>query len=365
MATIADVAKLAGVSVGTVSHVLNGSVPVSPDLCARVRSAIHKLDYHPSEIARSLTIRRTRMLGMVIPDITNPFYPQLVRGAEDAALERHYSLIVFNTDDTGERERYVFSVLRRRRVDGILLAVAPNAGDPVHIKKTVRAGIHIVCVDRGPLGLAMDSVLVDNVGGTLECVRHLLSLGHRRIAIITGPLTLQTAHERLEGYKKALAETTIPVEAELIRDGNFRAEGGYRAALELLTLGNRPSALFVSNAPMTFGALKALRELGLQCPRDIAVAMFDEVPYPDLFEPQLTCVSQPIYNIGYTAAELLIRRIESGNVREGPRVELRLPTELKIRESTISKPGNQTPSPSERVGESSVLPESVPISAHS
>jgi LacI family transcriptional regulator len=337
--TITDVAKLAGVSVGTVSHVLNGTVPVSPDLCARVRSAIRKLDYHPSEVARSLTNRRTGMLGIVIPDLTNPFFPQLVRGAEDAALEHHQSLIVFNTDERAEREQYLFSVLRRRRVDGILLAAAPNTGDLAHIKRTLRAGIPIVCVDRGPLGLSTDSVLVDNIGGAYECIRHLLSLGHRRIAIITGCLNLQTGWERLEGYKKALKEAAIPEERELIREGNFRAESGYQLARELLSAGNRPSALFVSNAPMTFGALKALRELGLQVPMDISVAMFDEVAYPELFEPQLTCVSQPPYRMGYRAAELLISRLESKK-RRGPRVELRLPAELKIKGSTSQKVGD-------------------------
>lgn len=359
MGTIKDVAKLARVSVGTVSHVLNGSVPVSADLCARVHSATRKLDYHPSEIARSLTNRRTKMLGMVIPDITNPFFPQMVRGAEDSALERQYSLIVFNTDDKAERERYVFSVLRRRRVDGILLAVAPNAGDLAHIKKTVRAGIHIVCVDRGPLEMRLDSVLADNIGGTYECIRHLLSLGHQRIGIITGSLTLQTASERLKGYKNALEDAAIPVESELIREGNFRMEAGYRLARELLSMANPPSALFVSNAPMTFGALKALKDLGFQCPQDISVAMFDEVVFPEVLGQQLTCVSQPPYDIGYKAAELLIRRIESGKRRKGPRVELRLPTELRIGGSTAGRRGDQPRTPRQSASATSTVPVSI------
>jgi LacI family transcriptional regulator len=335
MATIKEVARRARVSVGTVSNVLTGTVQVSPKLADRVRAAIRELDYHPDHVARSLKIRQTKMLGMVISDITNPFFPQVVRGAEDAALKHGYLLVTFNTDDHVEREKDVLSVLRTRRVDGILLVVAPSGGDVEHIQKTMQAGVRMVCLDRIPPGIAVDSVSVDNVKGANVCVRHLLSMGHRRIAIITGSLDLQTARDRLDGYRQALREARVPVETQWIREGDFRAESGYRLAKDLLLSRQRPTALFVSNGMMCLGVLRALDETGLRCPQDLALASFDDIPLADVFHPHLTAVAQPAYEIGNRGVDLLIQRIsEPGPVRKP--VHLLLEPELKIRESSMS-----------------------------
>jgi LacI family transcriptional regulator len=334
MVTIKEVAREAGVSIGTVSNVVTGSVPVSVDRRGRVEIAIRKLGYHPNHVARSLKLRRTKMLGMVISDITNPFFSQMVRGAEDAALERNYLLLTFNTDDRIEREKQVLAVLRSRRVDGILLVVAPSAGRPSHIQETIKARTPIVCLDRVPPGIRVDCVSVDNAAAARDCVRHLLTLGHRRIGIITGSMALQTAQERLQGYKNALAEAGIPIKPEWIREGDFHAESGYRRGRELLMTSDRPTALFISNNLMAIGVLKALAELGLRCPRDVAIATFDDMPVAEVFQPHLTAVAQPAYSIGYKGADLLIQRIEADESNSNP-VQIRFPTELKIRESTI------------------------------
>jgi len=336
MTTIKEVARKARVSVGTVSNVMRSLVPVSPKRRERVLAAIRDLGYHPDHVARSLKLRQTMMLGMIISDITNPFFSQLVRGAEDAALEHNYLLLTFNTDDKPAREKHVLSVLRSRRVDGILLVVAPDEHGYSHITEILDGGIPIVCLDRVPPKMKVDSVTVDNVKASQECVRHLIERGHRRIGIITGSLTLPTARQRLRGYEKALLEALIPVDRGLISQSDFRAEGGYQAGKKLLSKPNRPSALFVSNAMMALGVLKAVEELGLRCPEEFALAVFDDLPLAELLRPQLTSVAQPAYIMGYRGAELLIQRLAAKTAKKGVGgpIAVRLPTELKIREST-------------------------------
>lgn len=334
MATIKEVAKRAGVSVGTVSNVLSRTVRVSPQLVERVSKAVRELDYHPNHVARSLKIKQTKMLGMVIPDITNPFFPQIVRGAEDAAMKNGYLLVTFNTDDHTEREKEVLSVLRSRRTDGILLVTARDTIDVSHVTGTIEAGIPVLCLDRIPNKLKTDSVTVDNVKGSQVCVRHLISMGHRRIAIITGAMRLRTAIDRLKGYKMALKEANVKIDPELIKEGDFRVEGGYQGAKELLLQRDRPSALFVCNGMMTLGVLRALEEIGLQCPGDIAVATFDDLAIADVFRPHLTAVAQPAYAIGCRGAEILIDRLE-GRIASNKVLRIQLDPELKIRESTF------------------------------
>jgi LacI family transcriptional regulator len=333
MPTIKEVARRARVSVGTVSNVISGASTVKAGLRERVELAIQELNYHPDHIARSLKSRRTNTLAIVISDITNPFFPLVVRGAEDAASKRGYLLTIFNTDDHVERERQIFSVLRMRRVDGVLVVVAPDSGNSAHLLDMIAAGIPVVCLDRVPPGVKVDSVMLDNVKGTRICVRHLLAMGHRRIALISGPCALQTAHDRVEGYRLALREAGIPYNPALVREGDFRFESGYRVAKDLCLSHPRPTAILALNCTMGMGACKAIQELALNCPEDVALAVFDEVPGADVFRPHLTVVSQPAYDIGYRAAELLIRRIK-GEIASGKPVTTVLEPELKIREST-------------------------------
>ena len=340
MATIREVAKRAKVSVGTVSNVLSGSSPVSPAVRARVTKTIQALDYHPNQVARSLKTRQTFLLGMVISDITNPYFPKVVRGAEDAALEHGYLLLASNTDHQIEREKRVVSALRNRRVDGILLVVAPNGGDTEHIQNTIAAGIPIVCLDRIPIGLRLSSVTADAVQGTEMCIRHLTSMGHRSIGIITGHPQLQNAVDRLQGYKNVLRESGLEEDPAWIMTGDFRFESGYLLTKRMMLGPKRPTALFVSNGMMGLGVLKALKEMDIHCPDDLALAVFDELPGSGSFSPEVTVVVQPAYEIGYKGAKLLIRQIESGLPAEP--VEIRLSAELRIRESTLLRCGNSS-----------------------
>ncbi len=331
MSTIKEVAELAGVSIGTASNVISGTRRVGKARMARVLAAVKELDYHPNEVARSLKVKQTKMLGMVLPDITNPFFSDLIRGAEDAALERGYLLLTANTDEQVEREKRIVAALRSRRVDGILLAATASRSE-THLKSVAAAGVPIVCLDRMAPGLAVDAVLADNVRGTQECVRHLIRAGHREIAIITGSLELQIAGERLGGYRAALEEAGIQYSRDLVMEGDFREESGYRLGKELLLRRERPSAIFACNGVMMLGLLLALDELGVRCPEEIALATFDDLPFAHSFHPHLTAVAQPANRIGYEGANLLIDRVEGK--RTGDPVIVRLPPELKIREST-------------------------------
>lgn len=336
MPTIIEVAERAKVSIATVSNVIRGTRRVSPKLEERVRQAIRELDYFPNEIARSLKVKQTRMLGMIIPDITNPFFPEIIRGAEDSAFERGYFLVTANTDEQIGRERRIISALRSYRVDGILLASAPGK-DWSHIRNTLHAGISIVCLDRAASGIKTDAVLLDNVRGGRECVRHLIQSGHRRIAIVTGSLALQTGRERLKGYEDALKEADIEIDRSLVLEGDFREESGYRLGKELLRRRARPTAVFVCNGVMTLGFLKAMEELEVSCPGDVALATFDDLVLDRSFHPHLTAVVQPSYEIGSRAANILMDRIE-GKLTSDPAVVRIVPT-LVIREST--KPQRQ------------------------
>jgi LacI family transcriptional regulator len=331
MPTIVEVAKRAGVSIATVSNVIRGTKRVGPEVRARVQAAIRELDYYPNEIARSLKVKQTRMLGIVLPDITNPFFPEIIRGAEDSAFERGYFLVTANTDEQIGRERRIVAALRSYRVDGILLASAPG-NDTSHIQSMIASGLPVVCIDRPVPGVKTDSVLLDNVRGGRECVRHLIQLGHRRIAIITGRMETQIARERLQGYEEALREADIEVDSALIFEGDFRDESGYRLGKQLLRKSVKATAVFVCNGVMTLGLLKAFEETNTRCPEDIALATFDDLAVDRSFHPHLTAVVQPSYEMGARAATILMDRIEGK--RTGTPSAVRIVPTLVIREST-------------------------------
>ncbi|MGO9243137.1 MAG: LacI family DNA-binding transcriptional regulator [Bryobacteraceae bacterium] len=336
MVTIREVARQARVSVGTVSNVLAGSATVRPELRRRVEEVMRALDYHPNQIARSLKTRQTKTLGLVISDITNPFFPQVVRGAEDAATLHGYLLITLNTDDSAERERRALSLLRAQKVDGLLLTVASGREDLTHVAQFRDSGLPIVCIDRSVPGIDLDLVCSDNAHGARMCMQHLLSRGHRRIGFLGGSPGLQTAQQRLEGYEQTLREAGLPRDPKLVRTGDFRLDSGYRLSKQMLLEADPPTALFASNAMMGFGALKAVHELGLRCPEDVALAVFDEVPFGDVIQPRLTVVAQPAYEMGRVGTELLIARLE-GREKSAGAVHLTLTPELLVRQSTASR----------------------------
>jgi len=271
---------------------------------------------------------------MVIPDITNPFFPQLVRGAEECAAQRGYILTTFNTDDRLDREASAIASCRTHSVDGLLLVVAPGNGNATQIRATQQAGIPVVCLDRTPVGLQVDCVLSDNREGSRQCTYHLLSLGHRSIAFIRGPRALCNAEDRLAGYREALAHAKVREDKSLIFDGDFRIEGGLRAGRKLLARAQKPTAVFIANGMMALGVLQALEEASLHCPEDISVACFDELAIADVFRPRLTTIVQPAYSVGQRGMELLIDRI-NGVIKGNKPVRILLDTELRVRESTV------------------------------
>lgn len=336
MATIKEVAEIAGVSVGTVSHVIGGSIPVSDQLRRKVLAAVRTLDYHPNHIARSLKTSKTRTLGVVVPDMTIPFFPRVIRSAEAAARLQGYSVIAVNSDDNTARQKEVLSLLRSQRVDGILLVIASGHDSQTQVRGLLDAGIPVVCLDRLPEGIEVDSVCVEDCGAADMGVSHLVSMGHKRIAILTGPLTLRNERERLRGYKSALERAGINVSESLIWEATLHQEDVMQTCKEhLLSFTRRPSALFCTNSITGLGALRGMAACGLSTPENIAFVTFDELTVEDIFRPSITSVVQPAQELGSRAAKILIERINAG-AAAGPTIEVRLAATLKIRESSNS-----------------------------
>ncbi len=331
MATIRDVARAAGVSVATVSHVINGTRPVAPETAARVRRTMEALDYHPNAVAQSLRTRRTHAIGAVVSDITNPFFATLVRGAEDAAIEAGYSLIVCNSDESTQKEDRYVRLLRRRQMDGLLISPVGD-GSSEAVQELPRWKTPFVFIDRRAKGIEADAVLSDNIDGGYQATKHLIERGHRRIGIILGIEGATTTEERLGGYRKALDEAGLHFSGELAAYGGYRVEGGQRATEKFLSLPNPPTAIFSTNNLMTVGVLKTLAQRRIAVPQTMAVVSFDDLDLGELFQPPLTAVTQNPYEIGKIAMEILLARFEGGG--EGAVKEVRVPVTLTVRGST-------------------------------
>jgi LacI family transcriptional regulator len=341
MPSIKKVAEVAGVSVGTVSHVITGSVPVSEPLRLKVQAAIRDLNYHPNHVARSLKTSKTRTLGIMVPDLTIPFFPRVIRGAETAARQHGYCLIAVNSDDDCERQKELLSLLRSQRVEGILLVIAAAPTPLNQISRIIEAGIPVVCVDRVPDRVPVDSVSVEDLDAAQMGVEHLIAMGNRRIAIVTGPITLKNERRRLQGYRQALQNAGIEVDEDLIWQGNLRSDDVAAICRARLSGTNPgPDAIFATNGPTALGVLRALRDSGLRTPQDVAFATFDELTVDDLFTPSITTIVQPAYDIGFRAAEILLERIEGEGVVAQP-VTIRLPAILEVRESSGSRINGQ------------------------
>ncbi|MEA1964691.1 MAG: LacI family DNA-binding transcriptional regulator [Candidatus Aerophobetes bacterium] len=331
--TIKDIARVAGVSIATVSTALNDRSGVGADTKLRVLAVAEKLGYEPNILARSLVTKKTHTIGLIISDISNPFFTRVVRGIEDVANENGFNLILCNTDEEGQKEKAYLRILQGKQVDGLIIISTEKNSN--HIKSLVENNIPLVLLDRKLEGLQVDSVVVDNVEGSRKATSHLIKLGHRKIGIIHGPETIMTGRDRLEGYKRALREHNLPLESKYIKEGNFKQEGGYSRTLELLELKNPPSALFVTNNLMTMGAFKALKEERIRVPEEIALIGFDDMEWASLASPPLTAVSQPTYRLGTSAANLLLSRIKAPAPQEVQEVVLE--PKLVIRESCGEK----------------------------
>lgn len=329
MPTIKDVAQLANVSPTTVSYVLNGTRYVSPATEARIRAAIEELDFRPDSIARSLRAKRTMTVGMIVSDITNPFYADIVRGAQDVLADRHYTLILSNTDEAPARELESLHTLRQKKVDG-LIAVSTGANSEA-FHKASESHFPIVLVDRQLPEDRLCTIVVDDELGAYQATQHLIGLGHRRIGIIMGKVGISTTDHRRAGYEKALREAGIPIDPVLMVHGHSTLEGGAAASSVLLRLSPPPTAIFATNNLMTVGLFLAIKEHKLRCPEEIAVVGFDDIIWLSAFRPTLTTVAQPSYELGKQAAELLWDMMEAKKPHD-PCVIV-LPPTLVIRES--------------------------------
>ncbi len=308
MATIYDVAKRARVSTYTVSAVLNRSAYVSPELTERVHKAVLELDYTINDLARSLQTRRTRTAGMLIPDIASPFYAKVVRGVEDRLKQASYTLLLGSTYNLPEEQARYTAVFRSKQVDGLLVFL--SAGGEEDARRLVESGKPVVFVGRVPRSFDADTVAADNALGTRLAIEHLIARGHRRIAIVTGHLQLSTGADRVSAWKRALARHRLPRPAAYAGEGDWTAESGYRLALQFFKLKEPPDAIFAANFLMMTGILKALKECGLRCPEDVEVVSSDDSEWLDVFDPPVSTVVQPSYEMGQRAADLLLKRIQ-------------------------------------------------------
>lgn len=329
MATIADVARLAGVSTATVSRVLNHNTEVDPQLVTRVRAAIEDLDYRPSRVARSLRTRRSTVWAVIITDIRNPFFLDMLRGIEDIAFANNYSLVLCNADLSKTKEADYLALAVDENMAGVILA--PGFPYGTDISALSKVGIPVVTVDRRLIDEQVDEVLIDNSGGAAQAVEHLWQQGYRRIACVSGPIEVSTGQERLSGYRTGLTAHGMDLDPELIRYGDFREASGRRAMQELLALPQPPDAVFVANNLMTLGALNSISEAGLRVPDDIAVVGFDDISWASLLRPPLTTIGQPTYEVGTETAKLLLSRIGGFT---GPARHVVLPTTLHVRASS-------------------------------
>lgn len=332
-ATLVDVAREARVSLATVSHVINGTRFVSDETKQRVLLAIEQLNYEVNSVARSLKRNRSQVIGLLISDINNPFFTSLVRAVEDVAQGAGYSVILCNTDEDPSKELRYLHVLRQKRVDGVL--IAPTGARHRYLEHLVETAFPIVCFDRALPDLPCDTVILDNVAGAYQMVSHLIGLGHRRIGVIVGLDRVGTTGERLAGYRRALADHGIPEEQSLVRSADGRLEGGRQQAEALLSLASPPTAIFATNNLMTLGALVAVQSRGIHVPDDIAVVGFDDFEWTVAFQPRLTTVAQPTYEIGEIAARMLVERIEHRTTSEPRRVVV--PPRLIVRQSCGSE----------------------------
>jgi LacI family transcriptional regulator len=327
-ASIYDVARASGVSVYTVSAVVNKKSHVGKRLRERVEAAIRKLNYRPNLIARSLAKRQTHTIGMIVPDIGNPFFPMVVRGAEDAAQKHGYNLLLCNSDDMLDKEERAVELLLSKRVDGILLTKTAGDFRPAVSQMIKEVNTPFVLAMRTYPALTNDAVITDDYHGAYEAVCHLARAGRRRIGLVSGPLKISNAKERWQGFHDALKAEGLAYDSRLVNEGDYRIESGFRAGHALLS--HRPDGIYVANHLMTVGLLRAAEEMGLSCPEDFGLVSFDDYPWLSIFRPRLTTVELPKHQLGSEAAELLIRRIKGDTSKAEVR---RLQPELRVRES--------------------------------
>jgi LacI family transcriptional regulator len=331
MKRMEDVARQAQVSTATVSRVLNGAGFVSEELRQRVFAAAKEFNYAPNGIARSMAKGQTLTVGLVVGDITSPFFSHLARGVEDAVQANGYSLILCNADEDPTKEHAYLSILLEKRVDGILLAASNK--DAGHVERLHESGVKLVLLDRVVPGLAVPAVQVENFGGIYQATEYLLALGHHRIAMAVGDLAISSARRRLDGFQAALEANGITLDPDLVVHAQPHQAGGYDAARQIMDLRPCPTAIISWSDVTTTGVLLALRDRGARIPEDISVVGFDDAPLLSLLACPLTVVAQPAYEVGLRASELLLRLIRDPAPLTDEESQILLPTQLITRAS--------------------------------
>ncbi len=333
MVTIHDVAVRAGVSATTVSHVVNGTRPVSSQLSERVHEATRELGYQPNALARSLRRKETHTIGLIVPDNSNPFFAEMAHSVEYTAYGSGHAVVLCNSDDDVEREALYLDLLLKRQVDGIVLVAAATSGDS--LRALNQRGLPLVVVDRDLPYPAHDCVLTDHEAGGYAATEHLAQLGHKRIACIAGPSDLGSSTGRVAGHRAALRAAGLRVDQSMVVRGDFRDHSGYVATQKLLKRAKPPTAIFACNDLMAIGAMAAARDAGLNVPEDISVVGFDDIHLAGYLNPPLTTIAQPMAELGRGAVELLLERLLD---RSLPPRRVMLRNRLVIRRTTAVAP---------------------------
>ncbi|CAH1549637.1 substrate-binding domain-containing protein [Vibrio rotiferianus] len=334
MATMKDIAKLAGVSTSTVSHVINKTRFVSEEISERVNNAAQELNYYaPSALARSLKVNRTKTIGMLVTTSTNPFFGEVVKGVERSCYHKGYSLILCNTEGDNERMRDSINTLLQKRVDGLILMCSSLEGERIDVFERY-SDIPVVVMDWGPMLFTSDKIQDNSLRGGYLAAKYLIDCGHKEIGCITGPLIKHQAQMRYEGYKRAMIEAELDFNANWIVESDFECEGGYQALKKMVQRGPLPSSIFVSNDMMAMGVINAANELGIKIPDDLSIIGYDDIHIAKFMSPSLTTIHQPKYRLGQAAVETLLTKLE--NHSKEPNVVQLEPT-LVERNSVLHK----------------------------
>ncbi|MFW5889585.1 MAG: LacI family DNA-binding transcriptional regulator [Bacillota bacterium] len=309
--TISDIAKKANVSTATVSRVLNNKSDVSDKTRKKIKNIIEKMDYNPSIIARGLSLNKTHTIGLIIPNITNPYFPEIAKGIENKAEKEGYSVVLYNTDNDYEKEMKILRIMQQKQVDGLIVSLTEKTKD--YINKLFSKDFPIVQIDRKVIGLKCPSVITDNFFSGYKATKYLIEHGHRRIAHIVGLPDIQNSIDRLNGYKKALKDYNIELNNEYIVQGDQTIESGYKKGKRLIKLKSAPTAIFSANDLMVIGVYKAAKELSINIPSDLSIVGHDNINISSIVNPSITTMNQPKYKMGEKAAELLIEQLNGKN----------------------------------------------------
>lgn len=328
MANIQQVAKEAGVSVATVSRVLNGLKSVTPKTRTKVEIAIEKLNYEPSMLGRNLRNSESRLLLILIPQISNPFYFEIIKGIESTAILHNHNILLCETDSSSEREDIYFNLVRKKMADGI---ISMDPAINIETLKKLAERHSIIQCSEYSTDSGIPYVTIDNEKAAYQAVNHLIQLGHKKIALINSDETYLYARQRKMGYRKALEQNGIQVnESYIYHNKNLEFESGQKTMKKILMMENPPTAVFAVSDLLAIGALKEVNKAGLNVPSDIAIVGFDKIDFSNMTHPTLTTVAQPMYKMGVTAANMLIKKIKGEKVES-----IILEHELVIRESTL------------------------------